>query len=484
MPASDLLNYLLANEPQFTPSRLPSLYSDLSVQRTTNPEGFAANAAAWTSALTRLALAAQLPSESLFVLHTNEELLSALSSRQYGRPVGLGVVLDNAVKEGKMMSLKTFEGVQEGIYERKSWLRIPSVGEVVRWSLRQIGVLGNDSFDVDGRLRNEKIVVIPALEEVGRRVVQWQSQQGRQGSLTGRILGREEFGKEIAKALDLKSHEGIKSEDVDVLLKYLQRDKGVLSYNSTTVKFKSPNTTTPEPITQEDPAIANLQTVITNLTAQVQQLEEHIARLQAKATNAVKNKNNQSAMSALRSKTLATKQLEQRTATLQQLEDAYAQIENAASQVDVVATLKESAGVLRGLNRRVGDVGRVEDVMESLREEMGRTSEVQGVLNEPLAGDGAVVDGEVDEEFEAMEREEVERREKEEAERVRVRLGELEREEGGAVPVPEKAKEHGSEADGERMDVDEELAKSVEKMEGMSLGERDKETADRNQLPA
>ena len=377
------------------------------------------------------------------------------------------------------MDLSTFRDAEGRIYERRAWLRIPSVGEVVRWSLRRIGLLGSNSYDVDGRLRDAQLVVVPALEDVARRVVGWMKEREGMG-LVGRILSREEFGREVAAALG--EEEGLKREDVDLLLRHLQRDRGVLSYNDSTVKFRAANAQTAEPVSLEDVAIGNLKTVIQNLTVQTQRLDEQISSLQLKAAVAVKNKNKQSAMAALRGKSLATKQLEQRQATLQQLEDVYAQIESAASQVEIVSTLRESAGVLKGLNKKVGDVGKVEDVLDELREEMGKTSEVQQVLNEPLTDDGVVVEGEVDDEFEAMEREEVERKEKEEAERTRTRLAELEKPGEIRVPAALKAKQKGTE--GEKMVADEELAKSVERFEDMNLDERMKELAKPNEVPA
>src|ERR1700712_2125455 len=95
-----LLDYLLTHEPLFRASRLPSLYSDLSVQKTSNPEGYAANVTAWTAAIVRAALSGHLtPSQKLLVLHTGEELLDTLVSEQYGRPSGLGCVLDECVRE-------------------------------------------------------------------------------------------------------------------------------------------------------------------------------------------------------------------------------------------------------------------------------------------------------------------------------------------------------------------------------------------------
>jgi charged multivesicular body protein 7 len=393
------------------------------------------------------------------VLQTNDALLSALSSVRYGRPTGLGVVLDRGVATGKVMRTADFRGAEGSIYE-KGWLKSlkgVSVGDVVRWSLRSIGVLSSNTFDKDGGLRMGECVLIDALEDVAGKVMRWWEGRGDK-TLTGRIFSREEFVRHISPVLGLGGT-SLGKEDLELLLLHLQRDKGVLSYNETTIKFRPQNTTTPEPITPEDTSIANLHLLITNLSIQITQLETHIATLQSKAAAAVKASNKRSALSALKSKSLATKSLDKKTATLQQLEQVYTQIQQAADQITIINTLRESAGVLKGLNRQV-DVGEVEEVMDVLREEMGRTGEVHGVLGEGL-GEDAAVDGEVDEEFEAMEREERVEREKREAEATAKRLEGI----GAGSKVPEQA----NGVVGKEEDLEKELSSSVERLQRLKL---------------
>ncbi|KAL2429517.1 hypothetical protein ABEF95_005668 [Exophiala dermatitidis] len=411
-------------------TRLPSLYSDLTVQKTSNPEGYAANVTAWESALTRAALAGKLPIEQRLILQTSEDLLNALASPQYGRPSGLGCVLDDAVRHGKMIDLKDFLISDKSIYNR-SWL--PSPWAILRWSLRQVGIVGAHSYEAPGgRLRNGSLVLVPALEEIYRKMQAVRDRHTQ--SLTDRILSRELFLKELN---DLVPGDApLSEEDVNVLLRFLARDKQVLSCDATTIKFKAPGASLPEPITHEDRSIASLKTLITNLTAQIDNLTARVSVLQNTAQQAVKAGNKTSALSALRSKKLAERSLQSRVDTIHQLEEVYGKIQAAADQVEVVAAMEASAGVLKTLNKQVGGVEKVEDVLESLREEMGKVDEVTGVIAEPLDGKAVLDEGEVDEELESMEREEsIKKQEKErevkkrieaqEAEATRRRLAEL-----------------------------------------------------------
>ncbi|KIV87860.1 hypothetical protein PV11_03378 [Exophiala sideris] len=460
---SPLLDWLVENEPSFRKTRLPSLYSDLTVQKSTNPEGYAANVTAWASALTRASLAGQLPLEQRLILQTSDDLLSALASAQYGRPSGLGSVLDDCMRQGKMVDLHDFLASEKSIYSR-SW--IPSPWAVLRWSLRQVGIVGTGSYEVNGYLRKGSLVLVPALEEVLKHVQRLRDRSAQ--GLTDRIMSRETFLKELNDLIQST----LSDQDVAVLLRYLSRDKQALTYDEATIKFKSPTSTTPEPITHEDRSIATLKTLISNLTLQIANLNTRIATLQARAQTSVKTGNKTSALSALRSKKLAEQSLTSRTDTLHQLEQVYAKLEAAADQVEIIAAMQASAGALKTLNNKVGGVERVEDVLDTLREEMGKTDEVSGVIAEPLDSNAVLDEGEVDDELESMEREErnkregldraeKERKDAQEAEATRRRLADLD-----AVGQEVRSKEQTANP------VEQELSRSVEKMQKLDLDGR------------
>ncbi|KIW59857.1 hypothetical protein PV05_00123 [Exophiala xenobiotica] len=461
-----LLDWLVENEPSFRRTRLPSLYSDLTVQRSTNPEGYSANVTAWTSALTRASLAGQLPLEQRLILQTSDDLINALASPQYGRPSGLGCVLDDAVRTGKMVDLDDFLTSEKSIYSR-SW--IPSPWSILHWSLRKAGLVGSGSYDVNGHLRHGSLALVSALEEVYNRYAS--KVRDRTASLTDRIMSREQFVTEMGELMQGT----IAEQDVKVLLRYLARDKQVLSYDDTTIKLKAPTAAMPESITHEDRSIASLKTLIANLSSQISSLTTRIATLQTTAQTSVKAGNKASALSALRSKKLAERSLESRSNTLHQLEEVYTKIEAAVDQVQVVAAMEASAGVLKTLNKKVGGVEKVEDVIETLREEMGKVDEVSGVIAEPLDGKVVLDEADVDEELESMEqeerakREQAEQAEKErqqarEAELTRQRLAELER-------LQQQAEKEKAEREQQAEDhpTEQELSRSIERLERMEI---------------
>jgi charged multivesicular body protein 7 len=142
-----------------------------------------------------------------------------------------------------------------------------------------------------------------------------------------------------------------------------------------------------------------------NLGEQVESLSTKIDQLSNTAREAVAKKNRTAALAALRSKKLAETNLEKRTATLHQLEEVYTSIEQAADQVQMVKIMEGSTNVLKSLNKEVGGVDRVDDVVAELSEQMMQVGEVEQIIAD--AGQTTSIDeGEVDEELEAMEAEE------------------------------------------------------------------------------
>ena len=82
---------------EFGSVRLPSLYSDFSPQKYTNPDGFDTNVHAWFDVLRKAAwqglLPPGIPRTDILSLTLGEELLVALESEEWGRPQALGAVI-------------------------------------------------------------------------------------------------------------------------------------------------------------------------------------------------------------------------------------------------------------------------------------------------------------------------------------------------------------------------------------------------------
>ncbi|KAI0889523.1 Snf7-domain-containing protein [Annulohypoxylon maeteangense] len=437
---SDLLNYLVQHDQNFRRARLPALYSDFRSQRTLNPDGFVANVAAWKQALSSAALAGYAPSKSTTRNHLildldSDSLLRSLESKQFGRPLALGTVLQDAIANGEMMSLQQFLKTKESIYYR-SWGNIP--WSVMSWGLKQVGIGGpGDS------LPRGQFVVLQNLDAIAKA---FSEAIVDRTSPFERSFSKAHFRRTFAEGL-LEENQRLSETDFEVLVKFLSRDKHILATDGNTIKIR--NSAEDATVTEEDSAIASLKELMEDLTRQTKILNHRIDELNLAAQDAVRRKNRVAALASLKSKKQAEANLSRRHATLSQLEDVAAKIEQAADNVQLVKVMQSSTVALRNLNAQVGGADKVDEVLDNLREQMGEVDEVGNVIAE--VGPGATIDEtEVDDEFEAMlaeerkkdeetERIKREAQEERESEETRLRLAELEK--LGPLPVPSQMTE-------------------------------------------
>ncbi|KAF5866457.1 hypothetical protein ETB97_012009 [Aspergillus alliaceus] len=462
---NDLLNFILSQD-AFRKNRLPSLYSDFAIHRKTNPDGYAVNVAAWEQALTKAAKYGYISSShgevstppkranrksDHLILHADRSLLRDLEIPEWGQPVALGAVLEEAFQNRMIVPLQVYK-VNPASLQKPQWRLIdPGVLNplnVMSWGLKQLKgfVVGTDESSPG--LQAQEWVLVENLKEAAGGIVKQVME--RSSSNTDLVYSKESFVNEFGTILN---HESELSEaDFDVLLLYLSRDSRAIAYDGKTIKFR-PSNDAPREITQQDSTVASIKTLIATMTKQVETLEKKISELNTTAKTALHNQNRISALSAVRSKKLAERNMQQRLDTLAQLEEVYSKIEQAASHIEYVQVMDASAGVLRGLNTQIGGAAKVEDVVDELREEMSKVDEIGNIMNEA----GPQIDeSEIDEELEELESKEQEAREAEEAEETRRKLAELD-------DLEQKAKEVARTAASEQS-VDSELEERLSRM--------------------
>ncbi|KAL8705162.1 MAG: hypothetical protein Q9201_001699 [Fulgogasparrea decipioides] len=244
----------------------------------------------------------------------------------------------------------------------------------------------------------------------------------RRNSQLDRLLPMTMFNKDAAIALGFANE--LDDQDLEILLKYLARDRQALVYDDHVVKIFGLNESF-TPISKEDQTIASLKSLIENLKEQIRKLETRIATSSRKSQDAVMLKNRPSALAALRSKRLAESVLSQRTDTLSQLEQVYESIKQASNQITMLQVMKDSARVLRDLNARVGNVDNVEEALHNLKEEMGKVEDIGSAISEAGQGTSATDEDELDEELDALLRHQESEEEEKAAERTKQKLASI-----------------------------------------------------------
>lgn len=175
----------------------------------------------------------------------------------------------------------------------------------------------------------------------------------------------------------------------------------------------------------QDKTIASIKALIADINVQVVKLSARISSLSESAQQAIDNKNRTSALAALRLKKLNETVLTQRSETLAQLEGVYGKIEQAADQVAIIRVMEASTEVLRGLHAQVGGTDRVEDIIEGLRDEMGKADEIGGAIQAGAQIDTVIDESGVDEELESLEKQANAREEEEGARQMQERLASI-----------------------------------------------------------
>ena len=94
-----------------------------------------------------------------FVLKTGEQLSRSLQTQEFGRPLALGAVLQDAVERKELVPLAEFLNAKKSIYA-KTW--IPTPWQAVSWGLKQLGVMGGES--VEDKLVAGNFVVLANVE--------------------------------------------------------------------------------------------------------------------------------------------------------------------------------------------------------------------------------------------------------------------------------------------------------------------------------
>ncbi|PON21277.1 hypothetical protein TGAM01_v209868 [Trichoderma gamsii] len=403
----ELSDYLVEHDPNFRKTRLPALYSDFRSQRTLNPDGYHANISAWLLALARLAseglLSRQGSKSSTLVFDIDESLRRSLSSKQFGQPLALGTVINEALVQRDLIPLQTFLQSTQNIYQQQqSWSQVP--WNVVGWALRQIGVI--DPIRGEDKIPKGNYVVMKNVEATSRELG---ATIAERTSRYDRVFTRAQFQTLFESVL--AKDQRLSETDFDVLLKFLSRDKEMIEYNGNTVRIRGVGEE--RGITEEDASIASIKELMDSLEHQVDLLDKRVEELDQEAKNAVLRKNRVTALAALKSKKRAESSLSTRYATLSQLEEVASRLQQASDQVQLVKVMESSASALQSLNAQIGSSEKVGTTMDHLREQMSATDELTAILSEPT---GDVVDeAEIDDELKALEMEQ--KKEEEEKQR-------------------------------------------------------------------
>ncbi|MCO5596155.1 hypothetical protein L7F22_050215 [Adiantum nelumboides] len=411
-------------EPLSANSSLPALYADLAAHRSSNKASFEASVEWWrkllysacmegvlsgpnSSSLTTKGKEPEISTTDRLTLHVNQALLDGLTVDEVGRPLGLGTVIMELQQKKEIVERKQF------LSSRTPFKR-PSLGSSSRvspalssraaslamapltWAISQLslslgfGESSSDASEEDWEKSKGNWVVLENVEMVAEAILAAHHSSPRLSALDC-LFSRRTFIEELVKPAfaatvsDSSLAKPSPSEsDLEVLLKYLARDRRVALVDKEVIKLELERGTieTDSKISEHERGIVDVRDTHAKVEKQIEEIEKRIKERQSKVEKCLKENSRSQALSYLRSRKTLEALLEKRVGTLETLHGVLVKIEQAASDVEIMKAYETSTASLKTL---LGDArlqpDRIDANMDEMQETLANADEVRQAID-------------------------------------------------------------------------------------------------------
>lgn len=434
-------------DPRSSSSALPSLYSDLSRQRKSNPAGYRANIEWWRDILTDVTWqGVQLDasdkdrqpndksglnqaSSSRTVFHLDETTKIRWTVSSVGRPLGLGTVLSELEKTGHATSLPRFMQSSvpiKGPQTQSGGLRsyVPSVSTVAstlllspaKWAVSQLGlpnITGSGGSSDDSDYSEDEVLFkrkkgdYVIFENVARLSSAFLEQHWATSSLSplSGLLTMAEFTDKLMSVCKAQYGFVPSEQDIQVVLKHLTRDCGGVATSERNIVKLASSELDPivKEITEEDRGVLAVKTTHRQLELQIADLEAKIAERNTRIKTYLAAGQKPQALSYLRSRKALEELLTRRMNTLETLTGVLLKIEQAKGDVEIVKSYQTSSSVLDSIlaNPEL-KMDNVDSTVAKLEDSLASHQQVDDALRD-IGQTGAQIDeDEIQDELEAL----------------------------------------------------------------------------------
>ncbi|KAF9520485.1 hypothetical protein BS47DRAFT_1387120 [Hydnum rufescens UP504] len=334
------LSKFLATIPEFTKtSRLQSLYSDISRQKVSNPTGYQANVLWWKTLLQDIVKRGLQSTSDHFVLHVDSDLIESLRWGKVGRPLSMPSVVSDLKATRDFIPLDDFLSSSSSVHATYPLpYRVASLvlGRPLWWALEQLNIVGESenpgSYDSRWALSQGSYVVLDVLEVAAEAIIKAQLGTGSL-SLSESTHNLSSFRTKFAPIILPRAPESLTDLDIQVLLRYLERDKGALVSEKEVIKFAEPNSVLTE-ITDVDRGVAEMKLTRLHLQEQVDEIQRKIEDRVTKIKDLILSKRQEMAKSYLRSKKLLEELLVNRLKSLETIQTILLKLDTAAGDIE------------------------------------------------------------------------------------------------------------------------------------------------------
>ncbi|SJL00495.1 uncharacterized protein ARMOST_03808 [Armillaria ostoyae] len=382
-------------------SRLQALYSNnISWQKNSDPAGFHASIEWWRRTFEDfVASGIQTNIPSRLVLNSSARISENLRVEGVGKPAGLSTVITELIEPSNsktppaLIPVSAFLSLPQSIYASHSLLyALPSlvasylIAKPFWWALGQIGVDGLFASNAGDLKWHGEYVVLSLLERAAEKVLA--EQKAKAGGPSDGIYSVEGFRRDFAACIN-EAH--VMSErDAKVLIKFLERDKNIITVDKEVIKFIDKDAT-PETwrITAVDRGVLELKSAVTNLHNQIEALQKKIDLSTQKAAEALRQKRQTIALSYIRSRKQLQDVLSKRLGALDTLESTLIRVEAAAANVQILESYAQSTSTLRTiLSHPLLQRESIEQTMEAMAEANADAKEIDDAVR--IGGDIAI----------------------------------------------------------------------------------------------
>ncbi|KAK9366329.1 hypothetical protein V1509DRAFT_630022 [Lipomyces kononenkoae] len=445
----DLLDYVLAH-PLFPQRRLPSLFADFRRLKESNPDGYDANITAWKKVLTqavreggprywkRSVTAADDKTgdkdggadgaDDVLILHSGQKLLDSLTSQEWGKPLSLNAVIEEQVATRAFVPVDIFINQKFSIYKDPNWRIIKYGASMLGWMFRDSFI--NEYYQSimtwrrDGQLPDVNLVILENVEEVAKILISRVKKSRKTGisgssekfrgvftlALLKDLYKNDPFGAADADGTDKMKINvpSISDMDFKILIRYITRDSQQAIVEGNIIKFKEgqENITL---ITEEDKAVAELRHMIMIFSERITSQHMCAITCRRKAGEYMSERPSTDhlrslARNELRKAKLAESTVQKTMDYKLQMETLLENIESAHSNLEITRIMEGSLPVLEQLNRQIGGITKVSDLVDRLQEQRTETEEIAAAISEVSAGE--VDEDEIENEFDRLLKEE------------------------------------------------------------------------------
>ncbi|KAJ9107977.1 hypothetical protein QFC20_003662 [Naganishia adeliensis] len=390
-----------------SPERVRALYAFTSKQKLTNPAGYEKNYRWWVDvveeALREGLLGSQDGLDRLVVSGDEEDLVRKLAwaderSGTKLRPKGIGGVLASLTQAEPsiLYPLSTHLSATTPIRQAPS-LASRFVARPLWWAVSKVNPFaggGGDAVETEEkswkRVAKTEWVHLELVEEASTNFISHlQANPPVTHSATlltphlliqryQDILLPSRLKRNKARGVDLSSRDAL------ILLKYLQRDKGVLVSAAVGEVYKismEEGTSETTTLTEADKGTVAIMTTLEKLDRQVEEVTREITAAQTKAAFHLNLKQKNVALSYLRSKKQLETVLDKRVSAAEQLRSVLRGIENAHGDLEIMRAYESSTAALKNvLSHPSLQRDHVDATMDALAETMADQQEIDDAI--------------------------------------------------------------------------------------------------------